>query len=518
MWIATRDHIREIDKRTSSEYGIPSRVLMERAGLAVFEAVKELLPRGGLVSVLCGKGNNGGDGFVVARLANEHGYRVECLVAAKPEHLTPEADEQMRVAKAEGVEPIFYGDAHWREKAECLGCANVVIDGLLGTGATGPVSGPVAEAIQAINQSGVPVVSVDIPSGIDCDTGDELGDSVWALRTVTFGLPKPFLFQGVGLEHSGYWTIADIGIPHALLNESTEARLIDQAWVADLLPERLRGSHKGQNGTVLIVAGSKGMPGAASLATRSALRAGAGLVTVAGIPSVCSAVAANVPEAIVLPLPETKEGTIDPSAAPLILERQSRYQSALFGPGLTHEQPVLEFLSAVWKEWKPPAVIDADALNAVSRGVPLPGGTCVLTPHPGEMSRMLECSIAEIQADRFHTVSMAVSRFQKTILLKGPYSIVGEPGRNMMVNSTGNPGMASGGMGDVLSGVIVTLLAQELPAYEAASCGMYWHGLAGDSCANAIGTIGYTATEVADALPKARATITSGCERETSGC
>jgi NAD(P)H-hydrate epimerase len=286
------------------------------------------------------------------------------------------------------------------------------------------------------------------------------------------------------------------------------------SWVADLLPERLRGSHKGQNGTVLIVAGSRAMPGAASLAARSALRAGSGLVTVAGIPSVCAAVAANVPEAILLPLPETPEGTISPKAAETILEGQGKYQSALFGPGLTHDQPVLELLAKVWSEWRAPAVIDADALNSVSRGVPLPIGACVLTPHPGEMSRMLESSVAEIQEDRFLTVRRAVERFKKTILLKGPYSIVGDPDRHMTVNRTGNPGMASGGMGDVLSGVIVTLLAQELPAYEAASTGMYWHGLAGDLCADGIGTIGYSASEVADALPKARATITSRCERE----
>ncbi len=514
MWIATREHSRELDRRATAEYGIPARVLMERAGLAVFEAVRDLLPKGGRITVLCGKGNNGGDGFVVARLAKEHGYQVECLVAASQDKLTPEADEQMRVAKAQGVDPAFCGDARYGPKLESIGSRDLLIDALLGTGTDGAVEGAVRDAIQAINRSGVPTVSVDIPSGIECDTGEELGDSVWALRTVTFGLPKPFLFEGVGLEHSGFWTVADIGFPTALLNEPTEARLIDGKWVADFLPERLRGSHKGQNGTVLIVAGSSGMPGAASLAVRSALRAGAGLITVAGIRTVCEAVAANVPEAILFPLPETAEGTIDPAAAEMLLERQSRYQGALFGPGLTHGDPVLELLERTWKDWNVPSVIDADALNSVSRGVHLPPGGCVLTPHPGEMSRMLERSIAEIQADRLLTVKHAVERFQKTILLKGPYSIVGEPGQPMLVNSTGNPGMASGGMGDVLSGTIVTLLAQEVPPYQAASCGMYWHGLAGDICANDIGTIGYTASEVADALPKARATITSRCERE----
>lgn len=514
MWIANRTHSRELDRRASAEFDVPTRVLMERAGLAVFEAIREIRPKGGRLGVLCGKGNNGGDGFVVARLARENGYSVECLVAAHSGELTPEADEQMRVARAQGVDPVFYGDPRWNDLAESLGSRDLLVDAILGTGVQGEAKGSALGAIQAINRSGVPAVAVDIPSGIDCDTGEELGDSVWAVRTVTFGQPKPFLFQGVGLEHSGFWTVADIGFPSALLNEATGMRLIDDHWVCAFLPERLRGSHKGQNGTVLIVAGSSGMPGAASLAARSALRSGAGLVTVASIPSVCQAVAANVPEVTLLQLPETACGVIAPEAARGLLNAQSRFSGALFGPGLTHNDPILDFLSAVWKDWRVPSVIDADALNSVSRGVPLPPGDCVLTPHPGEMSRILERSIAEIQADRFQTVDAAQQKFQKTILLKGPYSIVGEPGHPMIVNSTGNPGMASGGMGDVLSGVIVTLLSQEVPAYPAASSGMYWHGMAGDICANEIGAIGYTALEVADALPKARATITARCEHD----
>lgn len=514
MWIADREHSRLIDHRAIEDYDIPVRVLMERAGLAVFEAIRDIRPKGGRIGIICGKGNNGGDGFVVARLAREHGFSVDCLVAARPVELTPEAEEQMRVARAQGIEPVFFDDPRWKVNADSLGSRDLLVDAVLGTGVRGDAQGPALEAINAINRSGVPVVAVDIPSGIDCDTGEELGESVWAMRTVTFGQPKPFLFQGVGLEHSGYWTVADIGFPSALLNEPTDARLIDDPWVCAFLPERLKGSHKGQNGAVLIVAGSRGMPGAASLAARSALRSGAGLVTVAGIESVCRAVAANVPEAILLPLPETECGTIAPGAAETLLALQTRFTGALFGPGLTHNEPVLKFLSTVWEGWEVPSVIDADALNSVSRGVPLPPGDCVLTPHPGEMSRMLERSIAEIQADRFLTVEAAVDRFQKTVLLKGPYSIVGEPEHPMIVNSTGNAGMASGGMGDVLSGTIVTLLSQEVPAYQAASSGMYWHGLAGDICGAEIGAIGFTATEVADMLPKARATITARCEND----
>lgn len=510
MWIAGAERSRQIDRVATTDFGVPAMVLMERAGLAVFDAMRELLPHSGRVTVLCGKGNNGGDGLVVARHALEQGYHVEVLIAASEPDLSLDASMQLATARAQGVRPIFYDDARWHRKAECLGSRDLLIDALLGTGIQGEVHGPVLEAIRAINRSGVPTLSVDVPSGVHTDTGEELSESVWALRTVTFGLPKPFLFQGIGLEHSGYWTVADIGFPSSLLEESTEARLIDREWVSNLLPERLRDSHKGANGRVLIVAGSRHMPGAAILAARAAIRTGAGLVTVAAVPSVCDAVAAQLPEVIIAPLAE-KNGALAPEAAEQLLEHQERFDSALFGPGLTHGEGVLSMLEAAWSGWDLPSCIDADALNAVSIGVPLPASECVLTPHPGEMSRLLKESIAEVQADRFATVRECVERFGKCALLKGPYSIVGDRSQPHMVNRTGNPGMAAAGMGDVLAGMIGTMLAQDLPPYCAASCGMYWHGLAGDLCSADIGAVGYRASEVADALPKARAKITGTC-------
>ena len=515
MWIASSERSREMDRRATEEYGVPPLVLMERAGLAVFDAIRELAPSGCKLTIVCGRGNNGGDGMVVARHAQENGYAVEVLIAAAEAELREDAHTQVAIARAQGIEPIFHNDPRYARRLECLGSRNLIVDALLGTGATGEVRGPVQEAIRAINMSGVPVVSVDLPSGIHPDTGEELAVSIWALRTVTFGLPKPYLFQGMGLEHSGYWTVADVGYPSALLNEPTEAKLVDPDWVASILPERLRSSHKGENGHVLIVGGSRRMPGAATLAAKSAMRAGAGLVTVAAIPSVCEAVAANIPEALLLPLPEV-DGVMSPQAAELLSERQGIYNAALFGPGLTHEQPVLEMLSKTWAEWQRPTIVDADALNSVSQGVELPSAPCVLTPHPGEMSRLLRTTIAEIQADRFRSVHSALAKFGNTVLLKGPYSIVGHSGSPLLVNSTGNPGMASGGMGDVLSGVIVTLLAQAIPPVEAAACGMYWHGLAGDMVAADRGPIGYLASDVVDALPLSRAKLTGSCCRDSA--
>jgi NAD(P)H-hydrate epimerase len=512
MWIANVEKSRLIDHRAEADFGLPSRVLMERAGMAVYDAIVAILRTNrGRISFLCGKGKNGGDGFVSARLAHEKGHAVDCLVACLEEDLAPECAEQMRIARAAGVVPIFYDDARWARKAEGLCCRDLIVDALLGTGIKNEVSGPVKEAIQAINRSGVPVVSVDIPSGIDGDTGEELGESVWALRTVTFGLPKPYLFQGTGLEHAGYWTVSDIGIPRALLGEPTEARLVENDWVAHLLPERLRTSHKGTSGSVLIVAGSERMPGAASLAAAAALRSGAGLVTVASVPAVCEKVAVLHPEVLLFPLPEN-HGVISADAAKILIEAQSRYHSAIFGPGLGQADPVQEFLAKVWAEWQRPCVLDADALNAIASGIEPPHCEFVMTPHPGEMSRLQHSSIAEIQSDRFRAIRSAVDKWEHAVLLKGAYSVVAEPGQPVMVNQTGNPGMATGGMGDVLSGVIGTLLAQDLPPYYAASCGMYWHGLAGDIAASEIGAVGYTASELTTRLPAARAKITSLCD------
>ena len=506
MWIATAEQSRNIDRRASEEFGLSSAVLMERAGVAIFDTVRSLLPHGGRISVFCGRGNNGGDGFVVARLAKDAGFVVECLVAAEEHELRPDAAVQMRIAQAQDVPILFYDDARWARRTDCLGCRDLIVDGLLGTGAHNAVHGAVKESIQAINRSGVPVVAIDIPSGIHADTGEELGESVWALRTVTIGLPKPFLFEGIGLEHAGYWTVEDIGFPHSLLEAPTGARLIERDWVASMLPERLRASHKGDNGSLLIVAGSAGMRGAAVLAARAAIRSGIGLVTVASVPVVCDAVAAALPEALLLPIPE-----LNARAAEQIANFSRKFDAAVFGPGLTHEPHVLDFLEAIWRTWTLPSVIDADAINALVEGLTLPPGDCVLTPHPGEMSRLLQLSTAEVQHDRFHAVRHAADKTGKTMLLKGPYTLVAENGEPILVNTTGNPGQASGGMGDVLSGLIGTLLAQDIDAYHAAAFSAHWHGAAADLCAQEIGMIGYRASEVADALPKARARMVSAC-------
>ncbi|MCG9896257.1 MAG: NAD(P)H-hydrate dehydratase [Fimbriimonadaceae bacterium] len=510
MWIADVARSREIDRRSTEEFGLPALVLMERAGLAVYEALRRMLPESGRVGVVCGKGNNGGDAFVLARLAHRHGLEVECLVAATERELQPDCRHQMLQARALGVQPVFCDDGRWHRRLEGLRRSDLIVDGILGTGAKGEVREAVREAIHAVNRSGVPVLSIDVPSGIETDTGTELGESVWALKTVTLGTPKPCLFQGIGMEHCGRWEVADIGYPRELTHTPTEAYLLDSHWVGAILPERLRSTHKGNNGHVLIVAGSRTMRGAAVLAAKSAYRAGAGVVTVAAVPEVCDAIAVRVPEALLLPLP-SEEGVLIPAGAEAILRAGGRATAALFGPGLTHEAPVQDLLDRLWRSWEIPSVIDADALNAVARGVSLPPGDCLLTPHPGEMSRLMATTTAEVQADRFHTAQACAMKHRRSVVLKGAYSVAAGPCDPLLVNPTGNPGMASAGMGDVLGGMAAALLGQDLGSYYAGGAAMYWHGVAGDLCEAEIGEVGFTARDVCRRIPQARAKIMSAC-------
>lgn len=510
MWIADAARCREIDRRSAEEFGIASEDLMERAGKAVFEALVHLVPPSGRIGVVCGRGNNGGDGLVVARLTHQAGYRVDCLVAAAEPSLTLEAEAQLAKARAIGVRPAFAADPQWGKRLEELAQCDAVVDALLGIGASGPPREPVTGAIGAIRSAGRPVVAVDVPSGIHCDTGAELGLCVRANRTVTFGLPKPFLFQGAGPEMSGSWSVADIGFPKALLDEPTDAATLHLAWVGSRLPKRAKGSHKGDNGHVLVVAGSDAMPGAASLAARAALRAGAGLATVASTPEVCRRVAALAPEALLMPLSDSG-GVVGPKDAAVILASAEKFDAAVFGPGLSDQAPVREFLEAVFAEWTLPTSVDADALNAIAQGVGVPKGPLVLTPHPGEMGRLLGSTAAAVQADRFGAARAAAERFAGTVLLKGAHSVAAHGSEPLLVNETGNPGMAAGGMGDVLAGVVGTLLAQGLTPRDAAACAMAWHGLAGDLAATEIGPVGFLASDIAERLPAARAKIAAAC-------
>ncbi|MEQ1821587.1 MAG: NAD(P)H-hydrate dehydratase [Fimbriimonadaceae bacterium] len=487
MWIATKSRCQEIDRLAQSEFGIAQSDLMEAAGQSVFNVVCEWIPIGRRLAVVCGKGKNGADGFVVARLARQAGYAVTCLVGASELELNDAAANQLKRLRRVGVEPIFCDRPGFFETLDEYLNQDLIVDALLGTGADGLVREPYKTLIEAMNRSVAEIVCVDIPSGLACDTGEPLGICINASETVTFGLPNPFLFQGQGQEMTGVWSVADIGFPQDLLAEPTDAELLTE--VAHLLPKRAVASHKGSNGSLIIIAGSSDMRGAAVLAARAALRAGIGLVTVASIESVLAAVAAHCPEA-----------TLMGQSADLIRSRLDRYDAAIFGPGLSTDPHAEALLRDLWADWDLPCVVDADALNLVASGVPLPTAKCVLTPHPGEMARLMPGE----SDTRFGLAKKAAAKFNNVIVLKGAYTLIATHGEAVAVNTCGNSGMATAGMGDVLSGVIGTLLAQGLSCSDAAKLGVFWHAKAGDACRDKIGSVGFTAMEVADALVGAR--------------
>lgn len=499
MWIATRDEVRKFEAQTvqmregmeeALEKFLPRQDqwerLMEEAGQAVFE---ELLP--GKLTFVCGKGGNGGDGWVAARLAHEAGRDVYVYSVYAEKELDDLCGRMMSKAREAGV-PCSFGQApDHLMKADC------VVDALLGIGAIRAPDGEVRIAIDTINQSGKPVVSIDVPSGVDCDTGKVLGNAVAATKTVVLGVAKPYLFQNEGMHLTGKWVVREI----RLCTDETSAYLSLPQDLVPLLPHRDIDSHKGSSGRLLIVAGSRQYRGAAVFCALGAARVGAGLVTVASIPCVLDAVAAAVPEATLIELPES-DGVISKGA----VLPQENWKAAVFGPGLGKS----DCLGRLWSSWTTiPAVLDGDALNFIAQGNQPPRSECVLTPHPGEFARLMETTTDEVQTERFRYASEARDKFGKTVLLKGPYSMAATPDRPLVVNSTGNPGMASAGMGDVLSGVIGGLIAQGCEHHDAACLGMHLHGLAADICAEEIGEIGYLARDVANALPHARAKLLS---------
>ncbi|MBV6458789.1 MAG: Bifunctional NAD(P)H-hydrate repair enzyme Nnr [Fimbriimonadaceae bacterium] len=492
--ILTSVEIKELDRSAVESAGMAEGRLMQQAGEAVFRHIRETHSDAKRFVVAVGKGNNGGDGIVVAHLLAQSGSSVRCLIASPKESFA---------FPTEGLQAVFVDDPSWSAELALIE-ADLVVDAVLGIGAKGAPTGAVAELIEAVNRFSGTVLSIDIPSGIDADSGLAPGVAVWAEQTVVIGFAKPYLFLNAGMIRAGDWHVAPLDYPAELTSFPPVAGITAGAWVKQVLPDRQLQSHKGENGRVLIVAGSPDMPGAAVLAAKGAIRAGAGLVTVCSHPSVCQIVAGHLPEAIVWPILN------QPDASREIRDRISAFDAAVFGPGMGQTEHVRRTLADIWSHGGGlPVVIDADALNAVAAGVDLPQ-FAVITPHPGELSRLLGVSVGEIQSDRFGSVRLAAEKYQSIVLLKGAYTIVAERSHPLAVNPTGNPGMATGGMGDVLSGVIGTLVAQKVGLREAATCGAFWHGLAGDLCARHIGEVGYTASELADSLPAAREVIKAG--------
>ena len=499
-----------------ADHGIPGVVLMERAGHGVADAVMRLAAASRLdrpaILLFAGKGNNGGDAFVAARILHEQGRHSVVWLSARASEVTGDARTHLDRMVAAGVslyelpEPAQWGAVPGLE--EMSGPA-IVVDGLLGTGIEGAARGSVACAIRVVNRLGLrcPVVAIDIPSGLNSDTGLAAGEAVTADVTVTMALPKAGLTEPAALNCVGSVEVVDIGIPGDVV-DSVDAvgEMIAAADLGAMLSRRERASHKGTYGHVLILAGAPGFAGAAMLAARAAIRSGTGLVSALVPQSIAASVDAAVPEAMVHPGAMTASGALSADCLDDWGRDPGAFDAILAGPGLTAADSSRELVERLLACTCGPLVLDADALNVVAgrTGLLLSAKpSLVLTPHPGELARLLDCSTDEVQSDRRAAVRQASEATGAVVILKGAGTLVAAPDGETALNLTGNPGMASGGTGDVLAGLLAGLLAQGHPAVDAARLAVFLHGRAGDLAAWRGSQLTLTAGDVIEALPAA---------------
>ncbi len=518
MRLPTSEEMAVLDRRAADEFGISTLMLMEAAGRQVATAAMRMVtgvsPR---VFVIAGKGNNGGDGLVAARVLLAAGWRVSVLLLGREADVSGDAAVNLGAARRAGVEIVPLDSTGVPGLRGVLAGTDLLIDGLFGTGFRDAVVGLAAKTIDAINACGRPVLAIDIPSGVHGDTGAVEGPAVRATMTVTMGLPKIGLLLPPGAEHTGRISVADVGHPQRLI-ESAGVRtfLVTRAMADAAIPHRRMDAHKGAFGRVLVIGGAVGYTGAAVLATRGALRSGAGLVTV-GVPAtVYPIVASSVIEGMAVPLAD-HEGALAVEAADQIRDLAASADVVACGPGLSRLPGPAAIVRRLLAECGKPMVLDADALNVLAGSTEMlrhARAPVVITPHPGEMARLLDAKTEDVQRHRLQTARTAAERFGVVVVLKGARTVVASPDGEAFIIPTGNPAMATGGMGDVLTGVIAGLIPQRLTPLAAAWTGAYLHGLAGDLAVAARGPAGILAREVADHLPAALRAVRAGTVEE----
>jgi hydroxyethylthiazole kinase-like uncharacterized protein yjeF len=536
MKILTAAQMREADRLTTERYGIPGDLLMENAGAAIAGYLAGAYPELGAynVLILCGKGNNGGDGLVVARRLRERGSSPHVVLFAEPSAMRGDAAINLtRWQKGTGDLRVVTSKAEWDAARSVLSEADLIVDALLGTGLTGPVEGLLAQVIEDVNAvSGhgtgkisasrrTRVVSVDMPSGLASDAADFGGPVIDAGVTVTLTAPKLGQMISPRADRVGKLIVREIGTPHELLDDDPHLKLhwLEPAEFRDLPLVRRRDSNKGSFGHALVVAGSLGKSGAALLAGRAALRAGAGLVTVATPIDVLPIVAAGMPELMTAPLLATEAGSVsmgnfDYGRFTAIIHGKS---VLAIGPGLSKDVQAQQFIRAAVQDTDLPVILDADGLNAFAGQ---PGQLnarktqlLAITPHPGEMARLLGSTAADVQARRLDVALETAAQWHAHVILKGYHTILALPDGRAFVNTTGNPGMATGGTGDVLTGMLAGLTAEFGTAHweHVLGLGIYLHGLAGDLAAARVGEAPLVASDLIEALPAAFAQLLSEC-------
>jgi NAD(P)H-hydrate epimerase len=504
--VFTAAEMRAVDARAIEQLGLSGIRLMESAGTGAAELIARTLGplRGKRVAIVCGKGNNGGDGFVVARRLRARGARVEVALAARRAEVG--GDAAAALARWRGPLREVTDAAAVAALGRDLARADVIVDALLGTGLTGPARGVVALAIEAVNAAGRPVAALDLPSGLGSDRGALLGPTVRATLTATFAGYKRSLLDYPGAAYAGRVSVVDIGVPPEDLARGIETFLIEESDVRAHFPPRPRDAHKGSYGHLLVVAGSLGKTGAAGLAARASLRSGVGLCTVATPVSQQPIVAGLGMESMTEPLDETAARALSLAACPRVLELAARVDAVALGPGLSLDPEAQELVRALVVEVPRPMVLDADALSALAGHLPLlvrAAAPRALTPHPGEMARMLGCTVGEVQGDRVEVARQFARAHRVHLVLKGAHSVIGAPDGRVFINPTGNPGMASGGSGDALTGMVGAFLARGLDALVAVQAGCFLHGRAGDLAAAARGEEGLIAGDIVEAIADA---------------
>jgi NAD(P)H-hydrate epimerase len=501
--------MQNLDRRTINECGIPGIVLMENAGRGAAQAMAIHFPHlpAMRVAIVCGRGNNGGDGFVIARCLMARGTTVAVYLLSEADRVKGDAKVNLdafirsggRVVQVSGSEQV-------KGKREEIVAHDLLVDAMFGTGLNSEISGFYAEVIDCLNGSGKPIVAVDIPSGLDPNTGRPLGACITATVTVTFGLPKLGQVIYPGLSHVGELDVIDIGIPASFVEEEgIKISIVKRKEIQAILAcPRPPESHKGDYGHLIAIAGSVGKTGAAAMACESAMRVGAGLVTL-GIPeSLNTILETRLTETMTLPLPETGSQSFSLDALEPILSLTKGKSVAIIGPGISTTPETMDLIRTLVRSLPIPMVIDAEGITALSP----PGealreakSPVILTPHPGEMARLLGISTNEVQENRLEVARKSSIDFGCHVVLKGARTVISTPAGEVFINPTGNPGMASGGMGDILTGMIGGFICQGLNPRDAAIAGTYVHGLAGDVAASKKGERSLIATDLIEAIP-----------------
>ncbi len=515
MLLVTAEQMQDLDKQTIDTFGIPGLVLMENAGRGAVDFIIEQFPdlKNRKVAVLAGRGNNGGDGFVIARYLMDKGICVNCFLLSTTDKVTGDARVNLDLAQKmcektrKGAIIEIPDAAAFKKQRAALAHHDLFIDAILGTGLNSDVRGFFKDAIELLNASSKPVFAVDIPSGLNADTGQPLGIAVNSDATATFAFAKKGHILFPGNQHTGALKVIDIGIPAFLAKEKKiPLSLVEKEQIRSLFPDRSFSSHKGSYGHLAVLAGSPGKTGAAALCANAAKRCGTGLVTLGIAGPLNPQMEPLVIEPMTFLIDDNDSGIITSAALGPALTLLAGKQATAIGPGMGTHEDTVAFVQSLVKACPIPMVIDADGLNCLADTPDIlkkKKAAAILTPHPGEMARLCGISTADVQADRIKTASDFAQKYDVILVLKGAQTVIALPDGRSFINPTGNPGMASGGMGDVLTGLIAGFCAQGMAPHDAAVAGVFIHGLCADRLADAIGPFGYLASDIVSDIPKA---------------